>query len=83
MSGKTTSCQFSLYPLRKEHIGEILEEAIQEISNLPLTYQMGAMSTHIAGDEEQIFQALKLAFHRAAAYGDTVLVAIVSNACEG
>jgi len=75
------TCQFSLYPIRTERIGPILEEALEEIEAMGLTHQVGSMSTEVQGDEEQVFAALKAAFARAATHGNVVLVATVSNAC--
>jgi hypothetical protein len=39
------------------------------------------MSSTMEGTEEQVFAALRDAFHGTAATGDVVLVATVSNAC--
>ncbi len=75
------TCQFSLYPLRTEQIGEILVEALKGVDALGLSYEVGRMSTELQGSEEQVFTALRVAFERAAEHGDVVLVATVSTAC--
>jgi len=76
------SCQFALYPLRQDDVGEILAEAALELDRLGISYQVGKMSTDIRGEEDQVFQALRHAFHSAASRGEAVLVASVSNACD-
>ncbi len=75
------TCQFALYPLRTEEIGPRLEEALAELDRMGVSYQVGAMSTELQGDEEVVFAALKAAFQSVARRGEVVLVATVSNAC--
>lgn len=75
------TCQFSLYPLRTERIGTILEEALEEVEALGLNYKVSTMSTEVQGSEEEVFAALRAAYARAAEHGEVVLVATVSNAC--
>lgn len=75
------TCQFALYPLRTEEIGPRLETALAELDRLGVSYQVGAMSTELRGDEEVAFAALKAAFQAVARGGEVVLVATVSNAC--
>lgn len=75
------SCQFALYPLKQENVGEVLGETMLELDRLGISYQLGKMSTEIRGEEDQVFCALRRAFHQAASHGEIVLVATVSNAC--
>jgi len=75
------SCQFSLYPLREVSLTPVLDAALAELRDAGLHPVVGTMSTYIEGDEDSVFDGLKRAFRAAAARGDTVLVATVSNAC--
>lgn len=68
--------------MRQEKLSAILEEALAEVDRPGLWYRVGTMSTEVRGDEVEVFAALQRAFQRAARYGDTVLVATISNACE-
>ncbi len=77
------SCQFSLYPLKQEKLGEILGEAVRELDQVGVSYQVGGMSTEMEGEEEEVFRALRSAFRQVAEHGVAVLVATVSNACGG
>ena len=77
------SCQFALYPLRQEKLGEILGEALRELDQVGVSYRVGTMGTEMEGEEEAVFRALRTAFRRVAEHGDAVLVATVSNACGG
>jgi len=75
------ACQFSLYPLREPTLSPLLGAALAELRDAGLHPVVGAMSTYIEGDEDSVFDGLKRAFRAAAARGDIVLVATVSNAC--
>jgi uncharacterized protein YqgV (UPF0045/DUF77 family) len=75
------SCQFSLYPLREVSLSPILDAALAELRDGGLHPVVGTMSTYVEGDEDSVFDGLKRAFRAAAARGDIVLVATVSNAC--
>jgi uncharacterized protein YqgV (UPF0045/DUF77 family) len=75
------SCQFSLYPLREPRVSPALDAALAELRDAGLHPVVGTMSTYIEGDEDSVFDGLKRAFRAAAARGDIVLVATVSNAC--
>ena len=75
------SGQFALYPLKQQDVGEVLAEALREFDRLGISYRVGRMSTELQGEDEEVFQALREAFRRAASHGEAVLVATISNAC--
>jgi uncharacterized protein YqgV (UPF0045/DUF77 family) len=74
------TCQFAIYPLGVEHLGPSLEAALAAIRKHRLEPQVGAMSSTVSGELETVMAALGDAF-KAAARGDCVMVASVSNAC--
>jgi uncharacterized protein YqgV (UPF0045/DUF77 family) len=75
------SAQVSLYPLRTESVGPVIDEVVGILRGPGVETQMGEMSTVVWGEERAVFAALQEAFHRAAAQGDTVMVVTLSNAC--
>ncbi len=75
------TAQVSLYPLRQEHLSPAIDAALARWRERGLEVQPGAMSTLIAGDEAAVWEALRDAFAAATAYGETVMVVTVSNAC--
>lgn len=75
------SAQFALYPLGVPDLGPILEEAIAAVRATGVSLEVGVMSSTLQGDEAQIFDAVRMAFHIAADHGEVVLVVSVSNAC--
>jgi uncharacterized protein YqgV (UPF0045/DUF77 family) len=78
---KPVSAQVSLYPLRQARLGPAVSKALEAFSARGLEVRPGTMSTVIAGDSNAVFDALKAAFESAAAIGDVVMVASISNCC--
>jgi uncharacterized protein YqgV (UPF0045/DUF77 family) len=74
------TCQFAIYPLGVDHLGPSLEAALAAIRKRRLEPEVGAMSSTVSGELETVLTALGDAF-QAAAQGDGVMVASVSNAC--
>lgn len=75
------TAQVSLYPLRQEHLSPPIDAALALWRERGLEVQPGTMSTLIAGDEATLWEALREAFTAATAYGETVIIVTVSNAC--
>lgn len=75
------TAQVSLYPLRQDSIGPIVQEAAHIFRRRGLNTRTGEMSTLIWGEEQVVFAALQEAFHRATQHGDAVMPVTVSNAC--
>jgi uncharacterized protein YqgV (UPF0045/DUF77 family) len=76
-----TSAQISIYPLRQEHLGPAVDAVRLALESRGLETEVGAMSTVVTADSEQLFAALRDAFDRAAASGPVAMVVTVSNAC--
>jgi uncharacterized protein YqgV (UPF0045/DUF77 family) len=75
------SAQISVYPLRQENLAPAIQEAVQILRRYELEVHPGAMSTLVIGDEDNVFAAVKDAFHGATERGDLVMVVTLSNAC--
>ena len=76
------TAQFALYPLRTPELGPALDAALAAVRSSDVSVETGLMSTLLEGSEEDVFEALRAAFRVAAAHGDAVLVATISNACK-
>ena len=76
------TCQFSLYPLRTREIGPGLASALAAFEGAGITVETGTMSSYVEGEADNVFEGLRRAFEAAAASGDAVLVATISNACR-
>ncbi|MBI3043835.1 MAG: thiamine-binding protein [Betaproteobacteria bacterium] len=77
----TISVQVSLYPLRQPHVGPSISRALEVFRARGLEVRLGTMSTVVAGDADAVFDSLKASFQSAAALGDVVMVASISNCC--
>jgi len=77
----TISVQLSLYPLRQPHLGPAISNALDVFRAQGLEVTSGAMSTLVVGEADALFDALKASFQSAAALGDVVMVASISNCC--
>jgi uncharacterized protein YqgV (UPF0045/DUF77 family) len=75
------TAQFALYPLGGGRIGPTLDAALEQARRAGVAIEVGRVSSTMQGGEEEVFSALRAAFAVAAARGDAVLVATVSNAC--
>ena len=75
------TAQVSLYPLRQVSIGPPVRQAVRVFHDHNLKTRMGAMSTLMWGEEQEVFAALQEAFHMAAEHGDVVMTVTLSNAC--
>ena len=77
----TISVQLSLYPLRQPHVGPAIAGALEAFRARGLDVTPGTMSTVVTGETGAVFDGLKAAFQSAAALGDLVMVASISNCC--
>ena len=71
--------QFSVYPLRQEHLHPAIEAAVQAAAKAGLAVTVGRLSTFAPGDEESVFAAVRAAFDAARSFGPTVMVVTLSS----
>jgi uncharacterized protein YqgV (UPF0045/DUF77 family) len=76
------TAQISVYPLRQTRLSPAIDETVRLCQSHGLTVRPGPMSTLVAGDDDELFTALKAALRNAAAQGDVVMVVTLSNACQ-
>jgi len=75
------TAQVSLYPLRRGHLGQAIEAAIDLWRSRGLDVVPGAMGTLIAGEGRALWAALRDAFTAATTQGEKVVIVTLSNAC--
>ena len=75
------SAQVSIYPLKQDKLSPAIDAVLEAFGKHGIESQMGAMSTMVWGDDEEVFAALLDAFRKAASLGEAVMVMTVSNAC--
>ena len=73
--------EISLYPLRTEDLGNVIDAFLRDVRAADLTVQPGNMSSTVSGDVNAVFSTMGAAFAAVAEDGQVVLVMKVSNAC--
>ena len=71
--------QFSLYPLRQEHLHPAIEAAVKAAADEGVDVTVGRLSTFAPGDEDSVFSAVRAAFDTARSFGPTVMVVTLSS----
>jgi uncharacterized protein YqgV (UPF0045/DUF77 family) len=71
--------QFSVYPLRQEHLHPAIEAAVQAAAQEGVDVTVGRLSTFAPGEEDSIFSAVRAAFDAARSFGPTVMVVTLSS----
>ena len=73
--------ELSLYPLRTEHIGNIISRFADELRANGIKPETSAMSTVVKGECRAVFAAVERAFEACGDKADIVLIFKASNAC--
>ncbi|MCD6365671.1 MAG: thiamine-binding protein [Planctomycetes bacterium] len=71
----------SLYPLRMQNPGAVIEMFIGDLKDSSLEVKTGPMSSRVTGELAEVFSVLSNAFEGAAANSQVVLTLKISNAC--
>lgn len=71
--------QFSVYPLRQEHLHPAIEAAVQAAAQEGVDVTVGRLSTFAPGEEDSVFSAVRAAFDAARSFGPTVMVVTLSS----
>lgn len=75
------SVQVSFYPLRQPRLGPTISGVLAAFRGHGLEIEPGTMSTVVVGEIDAVFDGLEASFRSAAARGDVVMVASISNCC--
>lgn len=75
------ACQFAVYGIGEANLDQAVAGALEAVKGSGLSYQVGAMSTQLLGEEKLVFETLRRAYERAAESGAVVMTITMSNAC--
>ncbi len=73
--------EISLYPLGEQDLLPSIEEFLDVLREEGLQPHVGTMSSTVAAESGELFEAIAKAFERVAAHHRCVLVVKYSNAC--
>jgi hypothetical protein len=71
--------QFSVYPLRQEHVRPAIAAAVQAAAREGVDVTVGRLSSFAPGEEGSVFAAVRAAFDAARSFGPTVMVVTLSS----
>lgn len=79
----SVSAQISIYPLRRKHLGPVIEIVRTVMKEHWLEPETGRVSTLVSGEVDVVFSTLRDAFVREGANAQAVMAIPVSNSCLG
>jgi len=74
--------EVSLYPQKTTNASSIITDAINTLAQQQVNHKVGSLSTHIDGNDEQVWQGLKAMFEKAKSAGEVNMVVTISNAAH-
>jgi uncharacterized protein YqgV (UPF0045/DUF77 family) len=76
-------CQISAYPLGTEKYKDIINESIEALNQIPISYTVSTMSTLIKGDKDTVFSAVRTLFDKALTlHPELILIATYTSVCS-
>ena len=73
--------QFSIYPLREEHLSPAINKTVKIIKSFGLPVESGSMSSITYGESEKVFKAMQKVMDTVGENRHLVLIVTFSNAC--
>lgn len=72
--------EVSIYPQKTSNASQIIDTALDKLSEQDVDYEVGSLSTHIDGNDEQVWAGIKTLFDAAKNSGEVSMVLTISNA---
>ncbi|HBV88174.1 YkoF family thiamine/hydroxymethylpyrimidine-binding protein [Desulfosporosinus sp.] len=74
--------EVSIYPQKTNNASQVITNAIQTLSQENVEYKVGSLSTHIDGNDEQVWTGIKKIFTEAQNSGEVSMVVTISNSAH-
>lgn len=71
--------EVSLYPQKTTNASQVIDKAINALSHQNVNYEVGSLSTHIDGNDDQVWMGIKTLFEEAKKSGEVNMVLTISN----
>lgn len=71
--------EVSVYPQNTQKANEIITDAIGKLKQQSVQCKVGTVSTHVDGNDEQVWQCVKSAWDSAKSEGEVSMVVTFSN----
>jgi uncharacterized protein YqgV (UPF0045/DUF77 family) len=72
--------ELSLYPLIQQDVVSVVDDYIEHLKEHDVEVEVGEMSTHIIGESENVFNAVRSAYEEVSIDKKCILIAKFSNA---
>lgn len=74
------TAEVSIYPVETVDSDNVIMDSLKSMEDYNLDYNIGSLSTHLNGDREQVWNAIKALHDKALATGhEVVMVVTISN----
>ncbi|MDN5347129.1 MAG: hypothetical protein PWP65_693 [Clostridia bacterium] len=74
--------EVSLYPQKTTQASEIINTSVQSLAKHGVNFEVGSISTHLHGTDEQVWSALRSMFDLAKDKSEVSMVVTLSNAAH-
>ncbi|KAB3535299.1 hypothetical protein F8154_06825 [Alkaliphilus pronyensis] len=74
--------EVALYPLKTSNASQVINHSINTLQNHRITYNVGAMDTHIQGSDDEVWNSLRSLFDDAKQAGEVSMVVTITNAAD-
>lgn len=74
--------EVSIYPLKTGEATQVISSSIDSLNNGYIKYTVGSISTHLHGNEAQVWDSLQQMFRRAQESGEVSMVVTITNAAD-
>ncbi len=72
--------EVSIYPQKTNNASQIIDNAIGKLTQQNIEVKVGSLSTHIDGNDNQVWTGIKALFDEAQNSGEVSMVLTISNA---
>ncbi len=74
--------EVSIYPQKTSNASQVINDALGTLANQQVQYKVGSISTHIDGNDEQVWAGLKTLFDNARSSGEVNMVLTITNSAH-
>lgn len=74
--------EVSIYPQKTNNSSQVITNSIETLSQENVKYKVGSLSTHIDGNDEQVWTGIKKVFDEAQNAGEVSMVVTISNSAH-
>lgn len=74
--------EVSIYPQKTTNASQIITNSVQTLAQENVNYKVGSLSTHIDGNDEQVWAGIKKVFSEAQNAGEVSMVVTISNSAH-